>query len=911
MTAIVVAVPAQAAPPFTSQFEAFPTGAIPVSVALGDLNGDGHPEIVSANVFASTVSILFGGAVDPYTTQSDIGVGSGPESVVLARLDPDPHLDVVTANYGARSISVLRGQGDGTLSPGVSYPTALHTRFVRTADLNGDARPDLVTLEQTTDNTPGNFGVFLNRGDGTFEARRDLAAGGIARDLALGDVDGDGRVDLVAVVSDPNRLVIFTGGGDGTFPSRTDRALVGLPLAITLGRLDGDARPDLALAYEQILGGTISYRVEIALGAPGGFVSRPDVFADGYVRFLGLADADGDGATDLIVATNHVTIVYGSGDGAFGLRRRVEAGVDPQEILVMDLDADTDLDVVGAAPGSGAVIVSRQNGDGSFGAPTVPTAHMPQAVVVDDFDADGRVDFAVTSAQTDAVSVHRGQGDGTFGPQQVFATGPEPTCLASGDFDGDRIPDLVTTTFFGAQSVLTFLHGLGDGRFAPKLDRAIAFPATCVATGHFNDDAHLDVAATLWSADWPLDGLLGIYLGRGDGVFDDAPAVEVPALPWALEVADLDADGNDDLVVTFRRSPSVLEGGIAILRGQGDGRFAAREEILLGYEPRGLTVGDTNEDGIPDLVVANSAFATPFPGSVSVLLGLGGGAFNALPPIELAAETQDVALVDFDADSHLDLVAVNAGANTVSILHGAGTGLFGSRRELGVSARPLFLGTGDVNGDGRPDLVVSNSGAASVSVLLNTTLTTSVTVEAFDVSPSPDGIWIRWRIARPSLPNLRSVALERSLESRSMWTAVTPGSSPPRHVVEVFDPAPDAAVLAYRLRLVAANGSISIAGPVTVHLGTPDATRLLAPQVEGNAVQMRFRLERESNFRLEIHDVRGRRLWGLEDRATSGVHMRSWDLGAASSRHVARGVYWVRLDVAGRAWTQRFVWTGR
>ena len=331
--------------------------------------------------------------------------------------------------------------------------------------------------------------------------------------------------------------------------------------------------------------------------------SNPQSPATGsYPEAIAAGDFNGDGIPDLAVAnfsSGTVTILLGKGDGTFtATASSLQAGASPSAVVVGDFNDDGIPDLAVANESSNNVSVFLSNGDGTFTATaTQPeTGGSPVAMVVGDFNGDGILDLATANSGTSTVTVLLGNGDGTFTASPLSAeTSSEPRAIATGDFNGDGILDLVVAGGYGTDSV-TILLGNGDGSFTatdPLPLPQSASPAAVVA-GDFNQDGKLDLAVASGT-----DSSLYIFLGNGDGTFTatTAPATGLPD-PINLAVADLNGDGNPDLVET-----SSSQAGI--LMGNGDGSFAALIAISPGNYPDAIAVRDFNGDGTQDLAVTN------------------------------------------------------------------------------------------------------------------------------------------------------------------------------------------------------------------------------------------------------------------------------------------------------------------
>ena len=237
----------------------YATGDLPDSVAIGDLNGDGKPDLATANNGEDSVSVLLNRGDGSFEAKRDYPTGDHPYSIAIGDLNGDGKPDLITANIEGGeggSVSVLLNRGDGTLQTKRDYAAAGGS--VAIGDLNGDGKPDLVTAgvsglrDLNGDGKPDlvitSASVRLNRGDGTFRTRRDYAAGGDS--VAIGDLNSDGKLDLATAngADDENSVSVLMNRGDGTFQAKRDYATVAGPRSVAIGDLNGDGKPDLATA---------------------------------------------------------------------------------------------------------------------------------------------------------------------------------------------------------------------------------------------------------------------------------------------------------------------------------------------------------------------------------------------------------------------------------------------------------------------------------------------------------------------------------------------------------------------------------------------------------------------------------------------------------------------------------------
>ena len=314
---------------------------------------------------------------------------------------------------------------------------------VAVGDLNGDGRPDLLMVDPCAWSgyeycTGSGVGVVLSTGKGKLKYSSMYSTGGTwATSLAVGDVNGDGRLDVV--VANFENVGVLLGNGDGTFQSAQTFGSGSNADAIALADLNGDGKLDL------ILGSDILY-----LGNGDGTFQPAQSYGSGGYG-IAVADVNGDGKPDMIFAGDGVSVVLGNGDGTFQpVQNYPSGGYWPYSIYVADVNGDGILDAVVANYASDNVGVLLGNGDGTFQPVQVldPGGFSPDAVVVADFDADGKADIAVFNQFSNAaVGVLLGNGDGTFQAPQMFDVGgPGAGGMAIGNLTGSAMPDLVVTT---------------------------------------------------------------------------------------------------------------------------------------------------------------------------------------------------------------------------------------------------------------------------------------------------------------------------------------------------------------------------------------------------------------------------------------------------------------------------------
>ena len=317
-----------------------PTGTAPILVAVGDFNGDGNQDLVTANSGSASVSVLIGSVSGTFGAATNFAVGTTPQSLAVGDFNGDGRQDIVVGNYGSSSVSLLLGNGSGSFAPKTDTSLAGQSPYaIALADINGDGRQDVVTA-----NVNRNVSILLGSGSGTFAVSTRTVGGDLPVSIAAGDFNNDGKQDLVVAHSFAGYVTIMPGNGDGTFGIFTTFTSGPYSASVAVGDLNGDGNQDLAVANSSE--GTISV---LAGNGLGGFATAVPFSVGNSPLHVATADLNGDGNLDLLsanYASNDMSVLIGNGSGSFAPAVNYAVGTAPYAVAVGDVNGDGFQDIV-------------------------------------------------------------------------------------------------------------------------------------------------------------------------------------------------------------------------------------------------------------------------------------------------------------------------------------------------------------------------------------------------------------------------------------------------------------------------------------------------------------------------------------------------------------------------------------
>jgi len=473
------------------------SGKTTASVALGDLNGDGFLDLVLGNTVLvvgdtrnSILSQAFlndgkGGFGAPSTIT---GSGKNTASVVLGDFNGDGFLDLVLGNNGEISQVVFNDGRSRFLASSDITGSGRKTRSVALGDLNGDGFLDLVLSNDSIASQ-----IVLNDGHGGLGTPSDITGSGKAPSkMALGDLNGDGAIDLVlANFGIASQIFLNLNNGTGTFAAPSDITGSGnISTDVALGDLNGDGALDLVLGNN-----SVPSQVFLNNGT-GTFAAPSDIIGSRNATMsLAIGDLNGDGALDLVLGNNGFPsqIALNNGQGGFNpLSEISDSGRDTYSVALGDLNSDGFLDLIMGNYYGDSSQVALNNGKGGFDSPSdIPgSGQNTNSVALGDLDGDGSLDLVLgNDGFASQVAINNGYGGFTLS-SNIPNSGKATTSAALGDLNGDGTLDVVLGNDVVASQVVLQHNGFAKQAVDTPPAISVGLPGSTPAA-HFYASAKI------------------------------------------------------------------------------------------------------------------------------------------------------------------------------------------------------------------------------------------------------------------------------------------------------------------------------------------------------------------------------------------------------------------------------------
>lgn len=622
---------------------------------------------------------------EPNYTVNSVTTASAPQNIIASDLNQDGCLDLVVTENGYNTVGIFTGDCHGNFTNTYRAGVGSHPWGVVAVDLNLDGHTDLAVATAGD----GNVSVLLGVGDGTFQTAITYSAiyplasraydpyTNIPFEISTADFNEDGYPDLAVASGLDNQLVVFLGTGLGTLNPGKSYATGVKPWGLAVADFNKDGHADIALPINNQ--GTYQNYVSLWAGiGDGNFKSKATYASQNCVQGIGIGDFNGDSYPDLAVPNEceSALSIFWGGDSNTNLGRGPLASA-PSYLL------------------EGTVTTSLYNNLSAFG-----------GLKLYDFDQDGALDVVVTDTRpsTSHTALFLGSPNGTLTFANEAGTSNYGLAMDVGDINEDGIKDVIVSTSDQNSNNAT-LDILSFNAGTKQLDfvKSIALPSFAygVVAQDINGDGHVDIAF----ASNQNYGSVGVFLGQGNGNFNDATYFNTNAQPSLLVLGDWDQDGNQDIALTTAT-------GIDLMYGHGDGSFTYTTTLSPDLSVGSIASADLNGDGILDLAVSVDSQA-----QLAVFSGKGGGEFEnpRFYNVDYPLSTGIVA-GDLNGDGYPDIIATHAATTylssdqqfSISVFFGTNSGIFQDAVYYQAGRGNPSVQVGDLNQDGHLDVVTGS-----------------------------------------------------------------------------------------------------------------------------------------------------------------------------------------------------------
>lgn len=702
--------------------ETFTTASSPRGLAIGDLNDDGKPDLVTVNGSSYSVSVLknisTSGTI-AYDPKVDFAAGTNPSALAVSDLDGDGQLDLVVANQSDNTLSVYRNVSTGgaiDFATSVDFTTGSSPYAIAIGDLDGDGKSELIVANRTGDNVSvlRNTSVSGTIDANSFASKVDFTVGSSPYAVAIGDLDGDSKVDLVVANRGDNTVSTLinssmTGVIDASsFAEKVDHSTGTRPNFVALGDLDGDGKADLAIT--NISQQTVSVMRNTSTGAGAISYSRVDYTTGSSPASVAIVDMDGDGKPDLAVANR-------SGNSVSVFKNQSISG---------SIDAN-----------SFAVKEDYTSG------------YYPSAMVLGDQDGDHKPEIVVTNQLDNAIAILRHTGSDVATDISAFSLA-EQTGEAAINATAHTVDIEVEYGTDVTALVATFTLSAGGSAKIGSTSQVSASSANDFTNPIVYTITAGDATTT---QDWTVTITTEPPSTETDitafSLAEQTNAATIDAIAHTVDIEVFSGIDLTDLVSTFSLSTEVTAatvGAVAQVSGTTSNDFTNPVTYTVTAEDE-----TTSQDWVITVVVAAPAVAiqsfVPASGPVGTSVVISGSSFDATPANNVVYFGATKATVSAASSTELTVtVPVGATYKPITVLTNgliAQSSLpfevtfesapfnaysFAPKIEFATNSSPDVIEIGDLDNDAKPDLAIANSNGSDlvVSLFKNTSVSGNI-----------------------------------------------------------------------------------------------------------------------------------------------------------------------------------------
>jgi len=759
----------------------------PHHIALSDLNKDGAPDVITGNGYGPNISVLFGTNSSPFL-QTAMTLGDSlymVTCVTAADINQDGWPDIIYGRYNSveeattSKVFVYLSLSNGTnFSKSLEYSYTKQPSSIVVFDVNNDTLNDIIVGHGHTlsiyiaQKKPGQFNaplvidvtlyseyaefqriepIDLN-GDGKKDLLLNdgkkihvllattpspyfspatayavpIQSGEFIGDIAIGDINNDGKNDLVALCSHigdnaSDSIGVFLGVGDGSILCANNKFPIGphnlIPVRVVVCDLNNDDRLDVVVGDQSGSSGYIAMGMVGVLlhdSTPLGFTAGSPYVFGGSCQDLTVCDVNNDGQKDIIavdVENSQLAVILAEkAPGDFSSIHYFEVPIIPWTLTTGDIDGNGFSDIIAAGYNmtdnlNRISIIPYMNSEDEFG--TIGNLILwrsdddPWAsnIVATDINNDRLLDIANGYGQIPFVCVIlAAQSPGVFNSYDLFRTSyfsSDDICIM--DINQDEIPDIII--------ICEYLKGIGNGTFESSYPLFEGRFNYRFAMNDFNSDGKLDIAILDYDS-------LAVFLNQGNMQFKKLIIKSLNHFPNDMTSADLDHDGNPDIIIVFGDRSRIIGIHMAL---DSLGHFDAPLSLPVPSTEDVITanVADMNGDGILDIVTETYS-------EICVFTGLPSGGFSSPQLFPEGSGGRMIHIEDFDGDLRTYVCLANYTPNIIKYIKNSTPE---QPAELMATARihspsintPLYFSVGHSQRFGKMVLKECNGSSISIS----------------------------------------------------------------------------------------------------------------------------------------------------------------------------------------------------